>query len=149
VGRPFRVSAIFANNGLSADGTPAFLTITGPNNVVYVSRQQIVMDVPNGSFNTIEGFFNEFTPPVPGVYTIEIEIAGQGDEFADNNKKTVTVVVNEALNGVYSIGTSKPGARNFTTLQDALDALYLRGVSAPVRFQFTDRAYSIGVSTGS
>lgn len=145
VGRPFRVSAIFANNGLSADGTPAFLTITGPNNVVYVSRQQIVMDVPNGSFNTIEGFFNEFTPPVPGVYTIEIEIAGQGDEFPDNNKKTVTVVVNEALNGVYSIGTSKPGARNFTTLQDALDALYLRGVSAPVRFQFTDRNYSIGV----
>ncbi|MBK7187068.1 MAG: hypothetical protein IPH85_14325 [Ignavibacteria bacterium] len=46
--------------------------------------------------------------------------------------------INANLSGVYTIGGTKPGPRNYLSIDAAINDLYTRGVSGAVTFEFTD-----------
>ncbi|MBS1537786.1 MAG: hypothetical protein JST20_08570, partial [Bacteroidetes bacterium] len=147
-GRPFTVSALFANNGLGSDPVPALLNITYNGNPV-VTNQQITIDVPNGNYNTALGFFPSFTPLNGGNYQICVKVLAPGDEYNPNDEKCINVTVSDRLIGTYTVGTTtKAGIPSFPTIQAAADALFRQGVRGSVTFQLTDPFYVVGNTTG-
>ncbi|MFZ9760126.1 MAG: GEVED domain-containing protein [Candidatus Kapaibacteriota bacterium] len=144
-GRPIKPIAVIANNGLNVDEIPVQMTARLNGNII--AQSTVNVEVPSGSYNIFPAYFEEFTPSTTGNLEICIETFASGDQYAPNNKSCYTFTINERLNGTYTIGTvPKPGVQNFTTLKAAVDALYARGVSGPVKFLFTDAFYSISGS---
>ncbi|MFN5112894.1 MAG: GEVED domain-containing protein, partial [Ignavibacteria bacterium] len=148
-GRPIKPIAVIANNGLNVDEIPVQMTAKLNGNVIAQSTTNV--EVPSGSYNIFPAYFEEFTPGATGTLEICIETLASGDQYAPNNKSCYTFTINERLNGTYTIGTvPKPGIQNFTSIKAAVDALYARGVSGPVKFLFTDAFYSVNsISPGT
>ncbi|MFN5176674.1 MAG: GEVED domain-containing protein, partial [Ignavibacteria bacterium] len=141
-GRPIKPIAVIANNGLNVDEIPVQMTARLNGNVIAQSTTNV--EVPSGSYNIFPAYFEEFTPGATGTLEICIETLASGDQYAPNNKSCYTFTINERLNGTYTIGTvPKPGIQNFTSIKAAVDALYARGVSGPVKFLFTDAFYAV------
>jgi hypothetical protein len=141
-GRPIKPIAVIANNGLNVDEIPVQMTAKLNGNVIAQSTTNV--EVPSGSYNIFPAYFEEFTPGATGTLEICIETLASGDQYAPNNKSCYTFTINERLNGTYTIGTvPKPGIQNFTSIKAAVDALYARGVSGPVKFLFTDAFYAV------
>ena len=150
-GRSFRPEAVFENNGIQdLSNVPVRLIITRlPNTQVY-NQTGIVPDIAAGQFNKAIYTFPSFTPSEGGEYRFCFRVEYQGDPVPGNNELCVTRTVEPNLNGVYTIGTTVTGPRNFPTIDSALNVLYFRGVSGPVVFEFTDQSYTVsknGVTT--
>lgn len=150
IGHPVVPRATYSNNGVDdLSDAKAYITIKDANGNVVYSDDMIVQSIPYSGTNwTNEPFKAAFIPDKVGTYTATTTIiadqAKNGDDDNSNNTKTVTFEVISALSGVYTIGTSQPGARNFLTIADALHALYEKGVTAAVTFEFTDAEYNVG-----
>lgn len=152
--RSFRPEAIYENNGIQdLSNVPVRMIITRlRDNAVVYNQTGIVPDISAGQFNKAIFTFPAFTPTEGGDYRFCARVEYAGDPVLTNNEICVTRTVEANLCGTYTIGTTKPGPRNFTTIQAALDDLYLRGVACAVKFEFTDAAYSInavGVTTAA
>jgi len=105
----------------------------------------IIQDIPSGRYNTNEVFFSSnFIPPSAGQYGVCVSVNSPDDPVISNNRYCEIFEVVNAMAGTYTIGTSSSGPRNFLTIQDALNALYLQGVTGPVTFLMTDATYNTG-----
>ncbi|HLP27921.1 MAG TPA: right-handed parallel beta-helix repeat-containing protein [Candidatus Didemnitutus sp.] len=147
--RPFRPEAIYENNGIQdLSNVPVRLIVTriGSGLVVY-NQPGIVPDIAAGQFNKAIYTFPAFTPTEGGEYRFCFRVEYPGDPITTNNEICVDRTVQSNLAGVYTIGTTKPGPRNYLTIDAALNDLYLRGMSASVTFEFTDASYT-QTSTG-
>ncbi len=150
VGRPVYPKARFSNQGLSdISNAPATFTIDKiGGGRVYTKTNYIISDISTGRFITIE-FPDDFIPPSDGLFIATVTISAIADRISVNNTIKDTFEVKPALSGVYTIGTkyqfdTTMNKRNFTTIDKAVDTLFLRGVSGPVQFILTDTLYNAG-----
>ncbi|MCX7909297.1 MAG: right-handed parallel beta-helix repeat-containing protein, partial [Ignavibacteria bacterium] len=149
VGRPFRVRAVFQNNGVGViSDAPAFVYIVKmdpPYDTVFRSTT-IIQDIPTGRNNITTVIFpDNFIPPSAGTYKICIGIKAEGDPVESNDVYCKLFRVVHAMAGTYTIGTTNSGnPRNYLTIQDAINDLYRRGVTGPVVFELTDAYYDVG-----
>ncbi len=152
VGRPIRPQGKFLNVGVSdISDVPATMTIIelSSGDIVYYD-EIIIQDIPSGRFNTATVFYStNFIPPSAGSYQVCITVDSPDDPVTDNNEFCDTFEVVDALSGTYTIGTTYSGPRNFPTIQDAVDALFLQGVTGGVAFQLTDSDYQVGDMVGN
>ncbi|MGC9077826.1 MAG: T9SS type A sorting domain-containing protein [Candidatus Kapaibacteriota bacterium] len=149
VGRPFRVRAIFQNNGVAViSDAPAYAYIvkmTPPYDTVFRTTT-IIQDIPTGRNNITTVIFpDNFIPPSAGTYKICVGVKADGDPIETNDEYCKLFQVVHAMAGTYTIGTTYLGnPRNYPTIQDALNDLYKRGVTGPVVFELTDAFYEVG-----
>jgi len=149
VGRPILPMARFRNNGVSdISDAPASIAIfrnVAPYDTIFRDNV-IVQDIPSGRYNTTDAFFSSnFIPPGAGEYGVCVTVSIPDDPVVSNNSYCDYFHVVDAMAGTYTIGTRySASARNFLTIQDALDNLYLKGVTGPVTFLMTDANYVIG-----
>lgn len=143
--QPFRPGVRLINNG-AVDVTNLGLTCTiTRNNVLLYSEQVVIPSIPAGVSNIVEYYFDKlFTPTTTGTYNITFKATVNGDEIPSNNQIATTFSVVGGLSGDYTISATGIGPRNFPTIQDAVDAMYSRGVSGPTVFKFLDANYVIG-----
>lgn len=143
--QPFRPGVRLINNG-AVDVTNIVLTCTiTRNNVVLYNKQVTIPSIPTGLSNVLEYYFEDlFTPTLNGAYSINFNAVVQGDEIPSNNQITFAFTVINGLSGEYTISANGSGPNNFLTIQDAVDALYTRGVTGPTTFYFLDPNYTIG-----
>lgn len=142
INRPVRLAARFRNNGVSdISNTVARFRITYSGLEVY--NQLIALkDLPSGLVRTSDLYWElPFIPSVMGTYSAEVTVFADNDEVPFNNTKTYSINVIAGMSGTYSI--SKSGG-NFTTITDAVNALYERGVVGPVTFLLKDPIYVEG-----
>ncbi len=149
VGRPILPMVRFRNNGVSdISDAPATIKIfknVPPYDTIFTDNT-IVQDIPSGRYNTTDAFFtSNFIPPSAGSYGACVSINILDDPIITNNTYCDYFYVVDAMAGTYTIGTRYSGnSRNYLTIQDALDDLYLRGVTGPCTFVLTDATYDIG-----
>lgn len=143
--RSLRPEGVFENNGIQdLSNVPVRLIITRvSDNVTVYNQTGVVPDIAAGQFNKAIYVFPAFTPTVAGDYKFCFRVEYPGDPVSTNNELCVTRNVEPNLCGVYTIGTTKPGPRNFPTVDSAMNMLYAYGVSCPVAFEFTDETYTI------
>ncbi|MFM8472116.1 MAG: right-handed parallel beta-helix repeat-containing protein, partial [Candidatus Kapaibacterium sp.] len=143
VGRPIRPAVRIRNNGLAdASDIPATLIIKKDGQVVYNAS----ISIPDCSRGLTTGAtFPFWTPNAVGSYQLCFYTSLTEDAIKTNDTLCMYVNVGDALNGTYTIGTlNQGGARNFTTISDAVNALYGAGVSGPTIFELTDASYTVG-----
>ncbi len=142
--RSLRPEAVFENNGIQdLSNVPVRLIITRlADNVTVYNQTGVVPDIAAGQFNKTIFAFPAFTPTVGGDYRFCYRVEYPGDPVTSNNELCITRTVEPNLCGVYTIGTTKPGPRNFPTIDSAINALYFFGVSCSVAFEFTDAQYT-------
>lgn len=138
---PIRPGARIVNYGASdLSNLDITYTITR-NNVVMQTGTQKIDAIPSGASNTIDFYFDDvFIPTQTGFYAIQFKITIPDDEIPSNNTINFAFNVAAGMSGTYTIGTGG----NFATIQDAVDALYTRGVSGPVIFRLISNNYVIG-----
>ena len=151
--RPFRPAGVIVNGGiLDLTDIPVRMEIFqlgGPTGRTRIYNELVITpDVGAELPNNLAGVeFPAFTPPAAGDYEACLTVEYPGDPITGNNQICETFTVGANMSGTYTIGTLNVGqARNYITFQDAVDDLYLKGVSGPVTFELTDANYSI-VST--
>lgn len=146
--RPFRPAGSIINSGmLDLTDIPVRMEIFKlPARTKVYSELVLFADVGADAPNNIASSeFPPFTPEDAAQYEVCMTTEYPGDPIADNNTICQTFTVSSNLSGTYTIGTLKAGqARNYNTIQDAVDDLFRKGVSGPVIFEFTDAAYSAG-----
>lgn len=147
VGRPIRPQVRFANNGVSdISDSPGRIVIYNEKGDTVFSSNIIIQDIPSGKYNSvIVVFSDDFIPPAAGTYTACAYVNEPNDPVPDNNKFCQTFEVVHAMAGTYTIGTRfAENARNYMTIQDAINDIYLKGLTGPVTFELTDQYYQIG-----
>lgn len=111
------------------------------NNVVLQTGTQIIDAIPSGASNTLDFFFDDvFIPTQTGSYAISYKVPIADDEIPSNNSINYAFNVIGGMTGAYTVGTGG----NFATIQEAVDALYTRGVGGPVTFKLISNNYVIG-----
>lgn len=143
VGRPVRPSVRIRNNGLAdASDIPATLIIKKDGQTVYNAS----ISIPDCSRGLTTGaLFPFWTPNSVGSYQLCFYTSLTEDAIKTNDTLCMYINVGDALNGTYTIGTlNQGGSRNFTTIQDAVNALYGAGLSGPTTFELTDASYTVG-----
>jgi hypothetical protein len=178
-GRPMQIFAGFKNNGLvDGDLIPARVIITPPAPFPADTFDVIVPSVAGKDSTflidfTSNAFVNVtlppaqrrrreqmnknryYIPPAPGAYTVTVVVL-QNDGNPSNNTRQfpAAFTVADNMSGTYSIGPAalqpvEAVGGNFATMQDALDALYIRGVKGPVTFLLTQERYVLSSNTPS
>lgn len=143
--RSFRPEAVYANNGIQdLSNVPVNCTIYKlPGRQIVYNQNGIVPDIGAGQFNKSVYTFPAFTPVEGGQYDFCFSVTYPGDPVTTNNLLCVTRTIDANLSGIYTIGTTQPGPRNYLTIDAAVNDLYLKGVSGPVTFEFTDANYTV------
>ena len=147
--KPFNVLARFKNNGaIDQSDIPTRMTIEKWVNNTWSLVYSVDKTIPDLAFtnpNTTTLLYDPWVPTSTGRYRVCVTINAPDDPVTSNNQLCNEFDVVDALSGTYTVGTlNAGGARNFTTLQNAVDALYIRGVSGAVTFELTDNSYTIG-----
>jgi hypothetical protein len=150
VGRPVRPIARFANNGLSdmsfVRTRIEIANVLTPNTIIHRDTF-IVQDIPAGvTGNFTDVYYSKsFIPQAKGTYRICAYVDFPGDPEPSNNIICDTFNVVPALSGTYTIGYQNiNSSRNYPTVQDAVNDLYLKGIEGPVVFELTDENYNVG-----
>ncbi|MBX3044177.1 MAG: T9SS type A sorting domain-containing protein [Candidatus Kapabacteria bacterium] len=140
--RPVRLAARFRNNGVSdISNTVARFVITY-NGIEVYNQFADLKDLPSGLVRTTDLVWEiPFIPTNLGSHQVQITVFADNDEVPLNNTLNLTINVVEGLAGTYSI--TKDGGQ-FTTINDAVNALYQRGVAGPVTFLLKDPVYVEG-----
>ena len=149
VGRPIRPMVKVGNNGVSdMSDVPATMEIKDEKDNVIYSSNVIIQDIPSGKYNTVYVRMpDDFVPPKMGEYTVCFTTNSPDDPVKENNTVCSSFSVTSAMQGVYTIGRRFEDAdRNYVTIQDAINDLYLEGMTGPVYFEFTDSYYEAGIS---
>jgi hypothetical protein len=142
INKPYRIGLRIRNNGVSdVSNTTAILTITSPSGVI--TTETIPVDeIPSGFVNLKDVFWpNPFIPTENGTYKFSFNVLADLDEVPGNNTKPFTFTSNLGMSGSYTI---KASGGDFKTINDAVTALYQRGVSGPVTFLISDPVYNEG-----
>jgi hypothetical protein len=153
VNRPYTIIARFRNNG-AADQSDVPTTVTverwnGSSWDLVFQTSKILPDISATPPNTSDLAYDPWTPQQTGLHRVCVTISAPGDPVTTNNTLCQTFTVGDGLSGTYTIGTANAGSpRNFATIQDAVDALYARGVTGPVTFELTDASYTVGSLSG-
>jgi hypothetical protein len=149
--RPFEPIGRVVNGGiLDLTDVPVTMTIYRlPGRVQVYQSKKFVPDVSaTEPGNLADQIFAPFTPTEAGQYEACLRTEMPGDGLATNNEVCMQFTVNPNLSGTYTIGVLKSGQpRNYTTIKDAVDDLYRKGVGGPVTFEFTDASYLAGDAT--
>ncbi|MFM7773638.1 MAG: hypothetical protein ACKO9V_02180, partial [Candidatus Kapaibacterium sp.] len=154
VSKPFNVLARFKNNGaIDQSDIPTRMTIekfvNGTWNLV-LTVDKTIPDLAFTNPNTTTLLYDPWTPTSTGRYRVCVTVNASDDPVTSNNTLCNEFDVVDALSGTYTVGTlNSGGSRNFSTLQAAIDALYIRGVSGAVTFELTDNSYTIGSLTSA
>ena len=148
--RPFTPRGRIVNGGMQdLSNIPVRLQIYQlPQRTMVYNQVVVVPDVGAEIPLNITSFdFPAYTPQAAGQYEACITTEYPGDPVAGNNQVCQQFTVQSAMEGVYTIGLLNQGnPRNYTTFQNAVNDLYLKGVSGPVEFLLTDAAYSVGTT---
>ncbi|MBX3043668.1 MAG: T9SS type A sorting domain-containing protein [Candidatus Kapabacteria bacterium] len=145
-GRPFFPVGTLSNEGVGdISNAPTRMIITKiPENTVVYDRTVNVEDIPQGRYNLKQVIFPQTEIMQPGTYLARLIVSHPDDLEISNNEYSHQFTVSSGLIGKYTIGTKFSGnARNFATIQDAMDVLYLRGMNGSVTFEFTDAEYDV------
>ena len=148
VGVPIRPQVTFGNKGTSdTSDVMAHMLIERQNpsggwvDPTYLDI--LVKDIPTGSYGV--ALFSDFTPVQEGCYRVTSWLNLPNDPNRNDDTVRSSFCVVAALNGTYTIGTRYLGnARNFPTIHEAVNSLFLKGVNGPVTFEFTDASYTEG-----
>ncbi|MBI2794056.1 MAG: hypothetical protein HYX66_05325, partial [Ignavibacteria bacterium] len=147
--RPLQPQGDIFNNGiLDLSDVPVLMEIFNAAGQKVYSEQVLVQSVDAAAPNNYAGVvFPLFTPDAPGQYTACMTVKYPGDPDKTNDQVCQTFTVNPNLSGTYTIGTLKNGQpRNYSNIELAMSDLFLKGVSGPVAFEFTDASYTINGS---
>jgi hypothetical protein len=148
LGSPLVPSVSIINNGV-ADINDAYVSIqiVSPGGDVYEKTVRVDA-IPHGIANQTLVFFDEtFIPEELGTYQVTIAVDAIGDLVFDNNILNTTFTVVSGMSGDYHITAGDIDVdedRVFRTIDDALDTLYMMGVSGDVTFFFYEEDYHIG-----
>lgn len=146
-GRPFYPVGTLSNEGVGdISSAPTRLIIRElPSQTVVYNQLVNVQDIPQGRYNLKQVMFPQTSILKPGNYEAILTVSHPDDIETSNNTVTSTFTVSSGLIGSYTIGTKFNGnARNFNTIDDAMEILYLRGLNGSVTFEFTDAEYTVG-----
>lgn len=149
-GRPFIPMVDIRNNGVGdITNCPTTITVTEePSGRLVFTRTQIVQDIPSGRYNIKTVMFDPEIITKPGTYKMTLRVSHPDDLVTENNEISITFVVTGGLSGTYTIGTKNASSsRNFKTIADATDEIFLRGLSGSVVFEFTDNEYTVSSRT--
>jgi hypothetical protein len=149
--RPFEPIGRVTNGGiLDLTDVPVTMTIykLPGRTQVYQSKRTVPDVSATEPGNRADQLFAAFTPAEPGQYEACLKTEMPGDGILTNNEVCMQFTVNPNMSGTYTIGTLKTGQlRNYLTFQAAVDDLYKKGISGPVRFELTDASYTVGGTT--
>lgn len=151
-GRPFIPQITLSNEGVGdISNAPTRLIIRElPSLKVVYNELVTVQDIPQGRYNLKQVFFPQTAILTPGNYEARLTVSHPDDIETSNNTTSITFTVSSGLIGKYTIGTKFLGnARNFKTIDDAMDQLYLRGMNGSVTFELTDAEYSVSSRVGT
>ncbi|MCO6467072.1 MAG: hypothetical protein J5I53_10700, partial [Bradyrhizobiaceae bacterium] len=144
--RPFRPEGTIQNNGiLDGSNWPVRMEIfkmPGMQKVYTetVTLQSIDAAAPN-NFAVVQ--FPLFTPDAAGDYRACMKLM-TNDPDGSNDELCRDFTVNGNMSGTYTIGLKNIGkANNYPNFELAINDLYLKGVSGPVKFELTDNTYTI------
>lgn len=155
LGVPFKPVAHYANIGMSDTiNVRAYMKITKidqfgfPSSTPAYKDSTIVTEIGSGDYGI--GTFPTFTPNLEGYYIVETNIF-PNDPTPHNNIMRDTFFVVGQMSGVYTVGNrfATDLQRNYLTLKDVENDLFLRGISSDVTFQLTDSLYQIGDPTAT
>jgi len=143
VNRPTRLAARFRNNGVSdISNTYARFIVKNPQGTEVYNELAPLKDLPSGIVREADLVWEiPFIPVTTGTFAASVEVYAELDEVPSNNIINFTFEVEPGLSGIYSI--SKSGG-HYTTIADAVAALYEKGVSGPVTFLLKDEVYVEG-----
>ncbi|MGC8747599.1 MAG: T9SS type A sorting domain-containing protein [Candidatus Kapaibacteriota bacterium] len=144
--RPYIPSGEFKNMGVSvASDFPARLIIyklPDTLNSVYQSTVTI-QDIQSGTYNTRVVDFDVFIPRETGQYMAKLICAHPEDPVRSDDTVRSYFSVLGGLLGTYRVGVGQ----DFPTIDSAMNALYMRGVSGNVVFELTDSYYQVRART--
>ena len=142
--KPYRLGVEFINNGVSdISNTTASFVIKNTQSGEIVFNETIPVDeIPSGLVKTKDVYWPDpFIPTEAGTYSFVITINADLDEVPINNVQPGSWSVQEGMIGSYTI--QKSGG-DFKTINDAVTALYQRGVAGAVTFLLSDPVYNEG-----
>lgn len=147
VHRPFRPIGLIQNKGLNdlSDVQAIFYywKKTNPNNPPSVTT--FVKEIPSGLQNNIsQASFPSITLTEPGEYAGKFVINVPNDGDLSDNTIDINFTVKPGLQGTYTVGKKFLGNNNnFATIAELNEALFLKGLSGSVVFEFTDDSYDV------
>jgi hypothetical protein len=148
-GRPFVPIIEIQNVGVGdITNCPTSITVyqmNGGQKGPLVFTQTInVQDIPSGRYNTKTVRFDPKIITKAGAYRMYLNVNHPDDLVTENNEIYIDFTVVEGLTGIYTIGNLKKGQyHNYSTFQDAIDDLYLKGLSGSIEYQLTDAEYTV------
>ncbi len=145
-GRPFIPSVEIKNQGVGdITNCPTTITVTEePSGKVVFTQIILVQDIPSGRYNLKTVYFDPKVITKPGNYKITFKVNHPDDMVLVDNEIYTYFSVSGGLVGNYTIGTKYSGnSNNFTTIEEATDALFFKGMNSSVTFEFTDAEYSV------
>jgi len=145
-GRPFIPAVEIRNQGVGdITNCPTTITVTEvPSGKVVFTQTILVQDIPSGRYNLKTVYFDPNMISKPGDYKITFKVKHPDDMVPEDDEISTFFSVSGGLSDTYTIGTKYSGnSRNFNTIEEATDALFLRGLNNSVTFEFTDAEYSI------
>ena len=153
--RPFTPSVQFRNLGINDAAADEANDIRVDYKIIRTSpapEEEVVVnyvlieDVPAGRYNIAKVNLRNVSLP-EGSYRIEAEISFDPEEFdaRGNNDISMEFDVLPGMQGEYTVGTLYEGEdRNFTTIREAMDAVYYLGINGDITFELTDANYDLG-----
>ncbi|HRP02756.1 MAG TPA: T9SS type A sorting domain-containing protein [Candidatus Kapabacteria bacterium] len=141
--KPIRIGGKLKNNGVSnITQTWASVIITDPDGIVVKNDTMVVEEIPSGFINTSDIIWPEpFIPYKSGNYSVSFYVFAEEDEVPSNNLYNTVINVDAGLKGTYTISQN---SGNFTTITEAVNALYNKGVDGPVTFLLSDPIFNEG-----
>lgn len=142
INRPIRLKARFRNNGVSdISNTTARIQISLNGSEVY-NELAPLKELPSGIVRETDVVWEKpFIPNQTGNYVVKVTVYADLDEVPANNTKEFNIVIQEGMSGTYTI-TKTNGS--YTTIAEAVTALYEKGVSGDVTFLLSDDIYVEG-----
>ncbi|MCX7909849.1 MAG: right-handed parallel beta-helix repeat-containing protein, partial [Ignavibacteria bacterium] len=144
--RPFVPAGEFKNMGVSvASDFPARLIIYKlPDTINSVYQSTVtIQDIQSGTYNTRVVDFDVFVPRETGQYMAKLICVHPEDPVRSDDTVWSYFSVLGGLAGTYRVGVGQ----DFPTIDSAMNALYLRGLSGNTVFELTDSYYQVRART--
>jgi hypothetical protein len=144
--RPIIPEGLFKNVGVGdISDVPATMEVVRVSDQTQVYFDDIIVqDIPSGRYNTTDEKFDIMIIEDAGLYRATLTVSHPDDPVPDDNEVSILFYVDDGFRGVYTVGQKYAGgARNFETIKDVMDALYLKGITGPIVFEFTDAEYNL------
>jgi hypothetical protein len=145
--RPFNPVCQITNKGLSdLSNISVTFTYYPKNNPSDIHTNNVFIKAVSAGTtgNVADAYFPSMVIDQIGDYHGIFHVSAPGDGYPNDDVIEGDFTVEPGLSGTYTIGTKYAGnANNFNTIELATDALFLKGLSGNVSFEFTDDSYDI------